>query len=87
MRLALIGLAAATVIGTALPAAAQGVGIEVGTPGVGVRIGDPDRHYYREHRYRDRDRYYDNRGDCRTVTVRRERDDGTVVVRKQRRCD
>jgi hypothetical protein len=67
---------------TVQPASAQ-VGIDVGVPGAGVRIGEP--------RYRDReDRvrvYDDNRGDCRTVTVRRERDDGSVVTRRERRCD
>ena len=84
---------AATAIGAATlltvqPASAQ-VGIDVGVPGVGVRIGEPryrDREVYRERE--DRVRVYDdNRGDCRTVTVRRERDDGTIVTRQERRCD
>ena len=87
MRLVMTTLAA-TAIGaagllTAPPASAQ-VGVEVGVPGVGVRVGDPPR--YREER---RVRVYDdhNRGDCRTVTVRKERDDGTVITRRERRCD
>jgi hypothetical protein len=76
-------IGAATLL-TVQPASAQ-VGVEVGGPGVGVRIGEP--------RYRDRDRqdrvrrYDDNRGDCRTVTVSREREDGSIVTRRERRCD
>jgi hypothetical protein len=67
---------------------AQGIGVEV--PGVGVHIGE--RPYYREHRvyeepvvrervYRERD--VGLRGDCRTITIRR--DDGSM--KRIRRCD
>jgi hypothetical protein len=81
--IAAAAIGAATLL-TVQPASAQ-VGIELGGPGVGVRIGEPrDRYRDRE----DRVRVYDsNRGDCRTVTVRRERDDGTIVTRQERRCD
>ena len=87
MRL-LLTMSAAVAIGAAAlltgpPAAAQ-VGVEVG-PGVGVRIGEPDRRYEERRRVR----VYEDRtvGECRTVTVRKERDDGTVVTRRERRCD
>jgi hypothetical protein len=86
MRSLIITVAAAALgVAVALPAAAQ-VGVEIGTPGVGVHIGDPD---YRVREERRRTRVYrdDNRGECRTVTVRRERDDGTVITRRERRCD
>jgi hypothetical protein len=69
---------------TTAPASAQ-VGVEVGVPGVGVRVGEPDRYYQERRRTRVYER--ENVGDCRTVTVRKERDDGTVITRKERRCD
>jgi hypothetical protein len=87
MRQLMTTIAAAAIGAAALmtiePASAQ-VGVEVGVPGVGVRIGDPPR--YREER---RVRVYEDRnvGECRTVTVRKERDDGTVITRRERRCD
>lgn len=87
MRGILISIAAAATgvaLMTTVPASAQ-VGVEVGVPGVGVRIGEPDRRYREERRVRVRER--DNVGDCRTITVRKERDDGTVITRKERRCD
>ena len=82
--IAAAAIGAATLL-TVQPASAQ-VGIELGGPGVGVRIGEPR---YRDRGDReDRVRVYDqNRGDCRTVTVRKERDDGTIVTRQERRCD
>jgi hypothetical protein len=86
MRIALMLSAAAIAVGafvTAPPASAQ-VGVEIGTPGVGVRVGEP--RYYRDDRRR---RVYerDTVGECRTVTMRRERADGTIVTRRERRCD
>jgi hypothetical protein len=68
-----------------VPASAQ-VDVEVGAPGVGVRVGDREHRRYEERR---RVRVYDddNTGSCRTVTIRRERGDGTVVTRRERRCD
>jgi len=89
MRLALVLSAAALAAGavvTVPPASAQ-VGVEIGTPGVGVRIGDPDRRYYRDDRPRTRVIERDTVGECRTVTVRRERADGTIVTRRERQCD
>jgi hypothetical protein len=87
MRGILISIAAAATgaaLMTSMPASAQ-VGVEVGVPGVGVRIGDTDRRYREERRVRVRER--DNVGECRTITVRKERDDGTTITRKERRCD
>jgi hypothetical protein len=69
---------------TTVPASAQ-VGVEVGVPGVGVRVGEPERRYEERRRVRVYER--ENVGDCRTVTVRKERDDGPVITRKERRCD
>jgi hypothetical protein len=88
MRATLLGLAASTLLLAMVPTAnvsAQGVAVEV--PGVGVTIGDPDRRdRWRERRYREREtRGYSGR-DCRTVTVRSRRADGSVVVRKRTEC-
>jgi hypothetical protein len=87
MRLALVLSAAAAIaagaVVTIAPASAQ-VGVEIGTPGVGVRVGEPR---YREDRRRERVYERDTVGECRTVTVRRERADGTIVTRRQRQCD
>ncbi len=52
---------------------------------------DRDHYYGYDGRYRDRDRYYGYEGryrdrGCRDVTIR-ERRDGEVVVRHERRCD
>lgn len=89
MRRILITIAAAATGAAAFmatpPASAQ-VGVEVGVPGVGVRIGEPERRY-RDDERRVRVRERDNVGECRTVTVRKERDDGTVITRQERRCD
>ena len=84
------GIVAAAVIGTVTlvvaPASAQ-VGVEVDLPGVSVGVGE------REYRYRERAPrreyrvYEENRSECRTRTVRHERADGTVVERRERRCD
>jgi hypothetical protein len=89
MRLALMLSAAAIAAGavvTVPPASAQ-VGVEIGTPGVGVRVGEPERRYYRDDRPRVRVYERDTVGECRTVTVRRERADGTIVTRRERQCD
>ncbi len=88
-RLLILGAAAAlatAAFATAPPASAQ-VGVEIGTPGVGVRIGEPERRYYRDDRPRTRVYERDTVGECRTVTVRRERADGTIVTRRERQCD
>jgi hypothetical protein len=85
-KLALGVVAAATVL-TVVPALAQ-VDVRAGDRGVSIGIGE------REHwRHRDRDRVIIKRrgvfasDDCRTVTVRRHLPDGSVVVRRTRRCD
>ena len=89
MRIALMLSAAAAIaagaIVTAPPASAQ-VGVEIGTPDVGVRVGEP-RYRYRDERPRTRVYERDTVGECRTVTMRRERADGTIVTRRERRCD
>jgi hypothetical protein len=86
MRTSILAAAAACLI--AMPAVAgelratdlssQGVYIE--GPGVGVRVG-PDRRHHRPH-WRERE----VRGNCKTVTVRETRPNGTVVTRTRSRC-
>ena len=76
---ATLAVVAATTGGIA-PADAQ-VSIRAGEEGIGVRVG-PSRH----DGYRERYRAY-GRADCRTVIVRKERPNGTVIVRKTRVCD
>jgi len=74
------------------PAAAQ-VGLRAGENGVSVRIGEPHRHMRdrrdmrdrRYHRERDR-RVYNKRAQCREVTVRERRPNGTVVSRTRTTC-
>jgi hypothetical protein len=65
------------------PADAQ-VTIRTGEGSVGVRVG-PSRH----EGYRGRHEGYRayGRANCRTVIVRNERPNGTVVVRKRQVCD
>jgi hypothetical protein len=90
MRRLLILSAAAALAATAfvtVPSASAQVGVEIGTPGVGVRVGEPERRYYRDDRPRVRVYERDTVGECRTVTVRRERADGTIVTRRERQCD
>jgi hypothetical protein len=73
---------AATTVGAVTPADAQ-VSIRTGEHGVGVRIGDTNRHRYQgQHGY-----YAYGQADCRTITVRKTRPNGTVVVTKTRVCD
>jgi hypothetical protein len=73
---------AATTVGTVAPADAQ-VSIRAGERGVGVRIGDPY-----PYRYHHQPGYYAyGQADCRTVTVRKTRPNGTVIVTKKRVCD
>jgi hypothetical protein len=85
-RLAIGIVAAGTLIGAAMiPAAAQ---VRFEGPGVGLHIG-PTHPYYHDYGW-DRGRHYgwrrDRDRDCRTVTVRERRSDGTVVVRTRERC-
>jgi len=84
MRASLFVLAAATILGAAVPvssASAQGVSIE--GPGVGVHVGDRDR-YRERHIYRDRVTVGSE--GCRSVTVKKRLPDGSVVVRRRSSC-
>jgi hypothetical protein len=89
MRKIVLGLAAASLLLTAVPSFAQ-IGVEVGPGGVGVGIGR-DRDYqrdrvYEERRYEGRRyRTYGEGGGCR-VTIRKRLPDGTVVIRRINRC-
>jgi hypothetical protein len=69
----------------AVPAAAQDLRFRVGLDGVVLRNDNPrviDRRVYREGP-RGRGHYRNN---CRIVETRRERRDGTIVIRRERRC-
>jgi hypothetical protein len=77
-------LAAATVAvaaaasGAFAPADAQ-VSIRAGEHGVGVRIGEPRVYTPGVTIY--------GQAQCRTVTVRKTRPNGTVITTKEKRCD
>ena len=93
MRVTLLALAAATCLGTALPAAAQT--FEVGPGGVGVDLRSPrqrERDFERREMRREErrgGRYYDETGSvgrCREVTVRERNEYGDRVTRTRREC-
>jgi hypothetical protein len=89
MKTLLLATAAIGVIATTLPAASQEFRFRAGPDGVAIGRDDDRYDRYRDRRvierrvYRDR---YDDDDDCRTVTTRRYRPDGSVVVRRERRC-
>jgi hypothetical protein len=86
LSFALAAAAALVVVaatGGIAPADAQ-VTIRTGEGGVGVRVG-PSRHEGYRARHGEYRAY--GRADCRTEIVRKERPNGTVVVRKTRICD
>lgn len=75
MRKLMMGAIGAAAIAIAGPAAAQ---VHVDVPGVGVRVGS-DNQNHRGHRAR-------AQGNCREVTTRIVRPNGTVVTKTQMRC-
>ena len=75
MRKLFMGAVGAVAIAFAGPAAAQ---VHVDVPGVGVHVG-PGGHNHRGYRAR-------AQGNCREVTTRIVRPNGTVVVKKEMRC-
>jgi hypothetical protein len=79
MRNILIVAAGAAALAIASPAAAQ-VHVHTNTPGVGVHV-DTGGNYYRRHH-----RGWRARAECRQVTTRTVRPNGTVVVKKRTRC-
>lgn len=88
--LSLGALAAALLFTT--PSFAQDLRIRAGEGGISVRAGD-DRPGYRRHRGPDRVIIRERRAPrvvvrerCRNVVIRTERPNGTVVVRRERRC-
>ncbi len=88
--LSLGALAAALLLTT--PSFAQDLRIRAGEGGISVRAGD-DRPGYRRHRGPDRVIIRERRAPrvvvrerCRNVVVRTERPNGTVVIRRERRC-
>ena len=75
MRKLIMSAVGAAAIAIAGPAAAQ---VHVDVPGVGVRVGSGDQNH-RGYRAR-------AQGDCREVTTRTVRPNGTVVIKKRMRC-
>lgn len=76
----LILMAAAAGVLMTVPAMAESV--VIGTRGAAVTIRDND---HRDH-WRERRHWREHRAECREVTVRSRRPDGTVVIRKSRSC-
>lgn len=72
----------------AAPATAQEFRLRAGRDGVTIRSDDDRRRVIERRVYRDGPREYRRfRGErCRIVTTRRERPNGTVVIRRERRC-
>ncbi len=72
----------------AVPASAQEFRFRAGPDGVVIRSDDDRRRVIERRVYREGPRYYRRyRGEeCRIVTTRRERPNGTIVVRRERRC-
>lgn len=83
MRKLALGIAAAATVVGAAPAMAQ---VYFGDRDVSVRVGPPGGGYDRWERPRYRE-YYARDRDCRFITERRRRPDGSVVVRRIRECD
>lgn len=79
MRNILISAAGAAVLAVASPAAAQ-VHVHTNTPGVGIHVGSGGHNHYRNHRG------WRARAECRQVTTRTVRPNGTVIVKKRTRC-
>ena len=79
MRNLILSVVGAAAVALATPAVAQ---VHVDVPEVGVHVGDGDR----QHRRNQRGYRAQARGDCRQITKRTVRPNGTVVVRKITRC-
>jgi hypothetical protein len=68
----------------AAPAAVQTAGAETS---VRVGVGDSGNHYgWRNRGYRSHSEVVVGRPHCRTVIVRTKKPNGTVIIRKHRRC-
>jgi uncharacterized protein YcfJ len=78
LMLAAAALAVAASTGAVAPADAQ-VSIRANEYGVGVRVGEPRVYTPGVTIY--------GQAECRTVTVRKKRPNGTVIVTKERVCD
>lgn len=91
MKYLTLGALAAALLFTT-PSFAQDLRIRAGEGGISVRAGD-DRPGYRRHRGPDRVIIRERRAPrvvvrerCRNVVIRTERPNGTVVIRRERRC-
>jgi hypothetical protein len=86
MRKIVIGLTAAGLLLTAIPAFAQ-VGVEIGPGGIGVGVGrDRDRDYRRDRVYDGRGDRFERRRSCRTIVEERTTRSGRVVRTRTRIC-
>ncbi|MDP2803998.1 MAG: hypothetical protein Q8O26_19175 [Phreatobacter sp.] len=90
--------ALAAVLFFSAPSFAQDLRIRAGEGGISVRSGDDrrdDRRGYRRDRGEDRVIIRERRSEgfgrgrerCRDVTVRTQRPNGTIVIRRERRCN
>jgi hypothetical protein len=95
MKSLLLAMALGVLAIPAVPAAAQDLRFRVGPDGIVLRNDDPriERRRFEDRRVIDRRVYREGVregrfGDesCRIVETRRERRDGTIVVRRERRC-
>jgi hypothetical protein len=83
MRKLMMGAISAAAIAIAGPAAAQ---VHIDVPGVGVHVGSGDQHH-RGYRARERGSYRARaQGNCREITTRTVRPNGTVLIKKRTRC-
>jgi hypothetical protein len=78
MRNLILGVVGAAAVAFVTPAAAQ---VHVDVPGAGVHVGGGHHHHHHRGAYRAR-----ARANCREVTTRTVRPNGTVVIRKSMRC-
>jgi hypothetical protein len=74
----MIGVLSAGAIALSTPSIAQ---VHVDVPGVGVHVGSDHNHRHNHRGYRAR-----AQADCRQVTTRTVRPNGTVVVKKRTNC-
>jgi len=78
MRNLILGVVGVTAVALATPAIAQ---VPVSVPGVGIQYGNDQNQRNYDSAYRAR-----AQADCRQVTTRTVRPNGTVVVKKRTRC-
>jgi hypothetical protein len=90
MKKIVLALAALGTLAASTPVFAQGIDVRIGgdRDRAVIRDGDRDRGFREERRFHEEGfRHREWRGsDCRMTVIRDRRPDGSVVVRKIRRC-